>query len=46
MFDSEETIKTWVNARGLEAYDGDVVSDVVATIHGWNEARKRQSTGT
>ena len=46
MFHSEETIKTWINARGLEAYDGDVVSDVVATIHGWNAARKRHITGT
>ena len=46
MFDNEETIKQWIKERGGKDYDGHVVSDVARTIHGWNEARRRQSTGT
>ena len=42
MFDSEESIKKWIKERELKNYDDYVVSDVAATIHSWNEGRKRK----
>ena len=48
MLQDQTEIMSWIKENGLKdkANDKTLVSNVARTIYGWNEARRRQSTGT